>query len=169
MQSDAQSHEIPVYAVRRWLTGGLVNVWGNGMRTCVILLGIVLCYVSTNVQARAGCHYGDGRSFLTSSEPLSPNAHVRNFRFLGQWIYEAGEVKYVPWQGSPPCHGPECQAKRQAQPETGSPVSDTQRLPLVAWNCSATAIACSTICSLGLPSDSLAPFAGYPHEYEYPP
>lgn len=100
----------------------------------------------------------------------NPHGHARNFTFLGQWIYEGGEIKYVPWQGSPPCHGPNCRADdKRPLTTTGSPTQSVKRistatLPL-GWqqpnqfDALSSCLACS----------NLYPISGYPHEHEYPP
>lgn len=118
----------------------------------------------------AGCHYGDGRSFSSATDEHNPRGHARNFKFLGQWVYEGGEIKYVPWQGAPPCQGPNCHADDDHPLTSTIPASSTGKrispVTLLAdwqqanrFDALDSCIACS----------NLYPISGYPHEHEYPP
>ncbi len=50
---------------------------------------------------------------------------------MGQWVYERGEMKYVPWQGEAPCHGPNCRTDNPRPVSTSSPANLVQRVPVV--------------------------------------
>lgn len=135
----------------------------------VVVLAFVTSALASLDGLYAGCHYGDGRSFTQSMDEHNPRGHARNFTFLGQWIYEGGEIKYVPWQGAPPCQGPNCHADDDLPQTTTSSNSTVKRISPVtlgiAWQRAnrfeaiSSCIACS----------NLFPISGYPHEYEYPP
>ncbi len=73
----------------------------------VIFLGMV-----AQRPVSAGCHYGDSQ-FAKAIAAQDPHGHVRNFRFLGQLVYEGGDIKYVPWQATPRCQGPNCHADQR--------------------------------------------------------
>ena len=121
---------------------------------------------------RAGCHYRSlnrGDRFLGYSEQRDTATHVPSIRFLGQWVYEGGDIKYVPWQGAPPCHGPDCQANDDS-PVTSSlpPYRSLRNLPS-PMAASAPLLNLYSTATVHLETESLRAFAGYPHEFEYPP
>jgi len=169
MQNVAGKLEKPPGTCDRLPAYHRVRSFSCWLQACVAMLGCWICLGATSLEVQAGCHYGDGRSFLASSEPVSPHAHARNFRFLGQWIYEGGEIKYVSWQGSSPCHGPNCQAQRKPQSQTHAPVPTTQRLTQYAVDSPMLSFQSGNSQFLDWTSGSPSPFAGYPHEHEYPP
>jgi hypothetical protein len=111
---------------------------------------------------QAGCHY--------RSDGLATEAESNILNFFGQWIYEAGQFKHVPWQKAPPCRGPNCHGDDDRPPTTtSSPNSTVKRISsmtvTIDW-LSATPFDGLTGC---IASSNLFPVSGYPHEYEYPP
>lgn len=139
------------------------------LRACVFAL--VGCAVLMTGASRllAGCHYGDGRTFQQMKHSDNPREHARNFSFLGQWVYERGEIKYVPWQGNSPCHGPNCHADKPLPASTLTPVSSVTRLPSVIL----VILKSNSYLSDGragwLCHDDCTPLAGFVFEHEHPP
>ena len=133
----------------------------RALAACIALWSIALLSSSS---LHAGCHYGHGSDNSGSFD----EATERNFHFLGQWIYEGGEIKYVPWQGQAPCDGPNCRAKEQ-------PVTTSLPLNVSVRNCSLLSVASrlpldeSDSVAAFIALDDLRSFSGYPHEHEYPP
>lgn len=137
------------------------------MVLCLMVFVAALAFACKN--GYAGCHYGDGRSFNASKENHNPREHARNFKFMGQWIYEGGEIKYVPLQGALPCHGPNCHADENV-PETGVvPPTTVKRIPPVTFAITQQLSAHADLVACHLGSNTLRPLSGYPHEHEYPP
>ncbi len=73
----------------------------------IVLLCLSFC-------AREACYAECSFAHRTQDQSqLNSREHVRHFRFLGQWNYERGEIKYAAWNAhlSPQsCDGPNCQA-----------------------------------------------------------
>ncbi len=128
---------------------------------CGITLGL------TN-SASAGCDFGHPK--LSSSRHHDMGGYARSFRVLGQWIYEAGEIKYVAWQAEGTCDGPNCSGNQPPRPESsGMSLPQTQRIQ--------TSVACGRTQMQFTPpllvdvlrlKDAQA-LHGYPPAYEYPP
>jgi hypothetical protein len=115
-------------------------------------------------QLQAGCRYGDHVSGM-----IGANAnHADPFGFLGQWIYEGGMIKHVPWRGMPPCHGANCQADDR-MPATTAPASVSVRHTPVPLVFSPTGLAPFPSNVEWVAIANLKPNSGYPHEHEYPP
>jgi hypothetical protein len=142
---------------------------GQCLRMFVCALAWVATLIVVQAQVYAGCHYGDGRSFQSALQSDNPREHARNFQFLGQWIYEAGEIKYVPWQGAPPCQGPNCHADDPLPQSTSAPAPDSSRMPTVIFGMSLHEPVAADDGQRYLVSSELSPLKGYPHEHEYPP
>ncbi len=134
----------------------------------VVLIGSAVLVLGAS-QVLAGCHYGDGRSFDQKKNLENPREHARNFSFLGQWVYERGDMKYVPWQGAAPCHGPHCQADEPLPASTLTPTSTVTRiLSIILLPVKANPIHCDA--SAGwLCHEDCAPLPGFAFEHEHPP
>ena len=139
---------------------------------CVKFVGMVaiLGWLWIGADARqltAGCDHPAGA--INSQSGFQSAGYARNFQFLGRWIYEGGEVKYVPWEGSRPCQGPNCQADDVPGTDLAANTSLTVRsLP----------IACpAALRPPGRQPRSIdwlivlhgVPLSGFPSGFEYPP
>jgi hypothetical protein len=139
-----------------------------------LAMGLLFCLIALlNTESlRAGCHYSNSSRAaraLGSSEQQSASGHVRHIHFLGQWIYEAGEIKYVPWQGSPPCQGNNCQANDDSPVTSSLPPYRNARTVSSAVSDSVRLLDVGCRVTLVIEAQRLRAFAGYPHEFEYPP
>ena len=152
----------------------------RALTICITALVLICFGIINESDVYAGCHYGPaGRAqthrFNSSSQSAlfdsqSPQGHARDFQFLGQWIYEAGEIKYVPWQSSSPCKGPNCRVDKDPdQPSTNVPSQRVVRPLLLdfvvvkqSWHDP------SLLVGFVIAID-VSGFKGYPHEHEYPP
>jgi hypothetical protein len=97
--------------------GGLICCW----------LPLLVLVFSSGL-AEAGCHYGTSSYVQFEMSPALPSGHVRHFRFMGQWIYESGTIKYVPWERSLPCDGPLCRQSDDQPPRQMATPSDLHRI-----------------------------------------
>ncbi len=116
----------------------------------------------------AGCDFGHLK--LSSTRDHDIGGYARSFRVLGQWIYEAGEIKYVAWQAEGGCDGPNCSGNHPPQPESsGMSLPNTQRIQ-TSIACGRTQLQFTPPCVVAalLPKDAKA-LHGYPLAYEYPP
>lgn len=159
----AKQHDAPA----RFRAVRLSEHWTVRLVLCAVAFAVSA--VATVDNLYAGCHYGDGRSFTGSIADDNPHGHARNFTFLGQWIYEAGEIKYVPWQGAPPCQGPNCHADDPRPVTTGSPSQTVKRISPVTLTLPWQGAHRFDALDSCIASSNLFPISGYPHEYEYPP
>ena len=143
---------------------------GNAGR-CVKFVGMVAIlgwmWIGGGVrELTAGCDHYSGR--IESQSGLHPTGYARNVQFLGRWIYEGGEAKYVPWEGSAPCQGPNCQADDLPGPDMANNIPSARNLPVA--------------CQGALPLTKLqrqsndrlhilqgTPLSGFPSGFEYPP
>ena len=62
----------------------------------------------------AGCHFWPGSSHAATQ--IHSRDHARNFHFLGQWIYERGEMKYAAWSDDQPGESPNCHSDAPSVP-----------------------------------------------------
>lgn len=89
-------------------------------------------------KAWSGCQYGHQSTSLHWDAlhwdaKSNPRDHARSFRFLGQWVYERGEIKYEAWAHQQPCEGPFCRLDRSVPVSTGAiPASHRVDLPVLA-------------------------------------
>jgi hypothetical protein len=147
----------------------------SARRWIACALAFVATVLAGQVDLQAGCHYGRTKSnrgtgfYEQQAQSAHPRQHAREFTFLGQWIYEGGEIKYVPWQSEPLCHGPNCEADDEQAPITGAPSNIQLRISLDTLPTAELPAARPDGIFLCLASSSLFPLAGYPHEHEYPP
>lgn len=133
----------------------------------VLVVSAILMQGATRLMA--GCHYGDGRSSNQMKQSDNPREHARNFSFLGQWVYERGQIKYVPWQGSGPCNGPNCQAEKPLPVSTGAPASTVHRLPIVILTSTKSNPLSFDARAGWLCDEDCAPLSGFEFEHEHPP
>lgn len=130
---------------------------------------MVSCWTSGTLAARAGCHYGSAghRQFVRSDREVG--GHARDFQFLGQWIYEGGDIKYVPREDTTPCHGPNCQARKERPSNNASSQLDTHRtLRTLVLLTSEQVLVAGGVQTL-YPCQELRQLAGYPSRLEHPP
>ncbi len=139
------------------------------LRGFVFLLIASAMLLQGSTRLMAGCHYGDGRSVHHAKQSDNPREHARNFSFLGQWVYERGEIKYVPWQGSGLCDGPNCQAEKPRPVSTGAPANSLQRLPVVVVTSSKSSAFSFDGHGDWLCQEDCAPLSGFVFEHEHPP
>lgn len=132
----------------------------------VLVFGMLLIGLST--RAVAGCHYSDGRSFAHKHSD-NPREHARNFRFLGQWVYEKGEIKYVPWRAAQPCQGPHCRSEKPAPVTALVPSNSLQRLPTVLLIVVKASPFCFDSQTDWSGDEDREPLAGFAQELEHPP
>ena len=120
--------------------------------------------------ADAGCHYRHGAQGRADSDQDDSRGHVRNFRFLGQWVYEAGQVKYVRWQAEGKCTGPNCHADNDPLPVNGatSAVDSNRSHTTLMYSDDSRPKLKSSLC-FTLALQNVEAFRGYPHAIEYPP
>ena len=147
---------------------------------CSTVLLLICAGVIGDGSLYAGCHYGrPGHSqayrfkhaaHSADFNDQSSRGHARDFQFLGQWIYEAGEIKYVAWQSSAPCQGPNCHVNDDEDlPSTNAPAQRVVR-PLLLSGVAATQRWDDSLTLVGhIDFLNTCGFAGYPHEHEYPP
>lgn len=139
------------------------------LRSCFV--AVVICGVMVMGASRllAGCHYGDGRGHHGHVSD-NPREHARNFSFLGQWVYERGDIKYVPVQSNSPCQGPHCRADKPVPVSAVTPVSSAQRLPNVILLLSSKSNPFSVDGhNSWLCQDNWIPLTGFASELERPP
>lgn len=141
-------------AFLRWNVVGILTIFG-------------LAIAGTAPSASAGCDHPEIR--VGSRGDVNPSGYARTIRFIGSWIYEAGEAKYVPWEGSTPCQGPNC--GRDDSP--GSDITANTSPSLRGFN---DAGACSQHPPYEMPQSldcnfypQVVPLPGFPHDFEYPP
>lgn len=117
--------------------------------------------------AHAGCEYGHAPG--SSASAAQDGGTSSRALFLGKWIYEGGEFRFLPWQSLPPCSAPGCRGNDQV-PQTAS-------LPLRLEHSSGPFLsdAPETLDAQPDPLVGLLELAdllaieGYRHDYEYPP
>ncbi len=143
----------------------------RGLSARGVLLALVCWMVLLSLSSRAwaGCHFSDGRSFAQAKHSENPREHARNFRFLGQWVYEQGEIRYVPWRAGQACDGPNCHSEKPEPVSTIAPLSSVHRLPTVVLLISGSH-------NFGFESqvewlchDDGEPLCGFAFELEHPP
>lgn len=133
--------------------------------------GLLVAWLVTSgwsSQVLAGCHYSDGRTFATQHSD-NPRDHARNFKFLGQWVYEKGEIKYVAWRPEQPCHGPYCKTHKPVPVTTVAPSTSVQRLPTFLLVVIQPTVYCFDSQSDRWLSHDCEPLSGYAQELEHPP
>ncbi len=109
------------------------------------------------------------RPQVSGSETTKPNEHVRKFHFLGQWVFERGDFKYVAWQPDGKCHGPLCQASELPVPESGAaPSPSGERMPTVP-TLDSTLPGGTAAIAWGVSALEPAGQSGFPRTHEYPP
>ena len=150
-------------------TNQIQDLRGTALRGLILGLVGLAVLIGGASRLMAGCHYGDGRSFGQVKHSDNPREHARNFSFLGQWVYERGEIKYVPWQGNPPCHGPHCRAEKPLPVSTGAPVSSVHRLPSVILLSVKSNSFSADVFSDWLSHEDRSPRPGFAFEHEHPP
>lgn len=144
-----------------------------------MLLAIAGGFVDSSA-LHAGCRYsgsghasmhrgaGDATALQFESGHAKRNAPALHSR--GKWVYEAGEFRFLPWQSSKPCRGPDCGANDENDaPWTDASPQRSLRLPQLSldsgiehWH--------DPFAPIGVIDlfDACA-LAGFPLEREYPP
>ncbi len=137
------------------------------LRCAGALLIWLLVSWAAGSMAEAGCSYQYGGKHRASSQ-VDPRGHVRNFKFLGHWIFERGQIKYVKWHEDAPCDGPNCQIKEVPRPVSHTTAeSSLVRLSFglvepAAWPTPREAI----VSLISMVRVSISD--GHPHAHEYP-
>jgi hypothetical protein len=136
------------------------------VRLCCGALVMALCATMSH-QLHAGCHYvAAGKQQTVSADP---HGHARDFRFLGKWVYERGDIRYVAWESDGPCDGPNCQARKDMPPEFSFAPPDNVRISHSSLGSVANLVLTKPDCWSPLEiADSMA-VSGHPRGFEYPP
>lgn len=136
----------------------------RALQGCVATIVFFAFFGSATDNLQAGCNYRDGHRMNRAEAELDGS----KLSFLGHLIYEGGEFKVVPWQESPPCEGPNCQADEDPPTSAGTSSSPV-RLVATLFVCDARRMSIRTKTAKAISLNDLSPIAGYPHEHEYPP
>ena len=95
-------------SLKRDLRATSICVW---MRISVTAsIAVALWSVGAHV-TYAGCQHASVDSASPVGEHTNLSTHRRDFRSAWQWVYEAGQGKFMPVQKRPVCQGPHCQSK----------------------------------------------------------
>lgn len=146
----------------------------NALRWRAWAIAFLILGSASPATVLGACHYP---TYLASWMPVEgaqgiatpSKADERGLKLRGRWIYEKGHLQFVPWQGLPICHGPNCHADRDLPLTSGTPSTNSYRAgPMAAQS--------NAICHMqrlsiwqSFIADDLDPVAGYPHSSEYPP
>jgi hypothetical protein len=143
------------------------RVWGRAKIVAVVALSMLMSTVFGPSQARAGCEHPASR--ISGQSEFQPSGYARTFKFLGRWVYEGGEAKYVPWEGSKPCQGPNCHADDLPGPDIAADTSRLVRSSTVAGECSVASFRVDGTSLDAVLSLQASTLAGFPAGFEYPP
>jgi hypothetical protein len=118
--------------------------------------------------ASAGCNYGHAQESQFSS-PRAERGYARKLPTLGQWVYEAGQIKYVAPQPDGKCHGPNCSADSERHEDAGMSLPQRNRTHLNVAHFHADPHRILPGLVDAMPLEDAKASLGHPPAYEYPP
>lgn len=119
--------------------------------------------------ASAGCSYGHAEESGISNDSAKPPGYARHALKLGQWVYEAGQIKYVARRSEVPCHGPNCSADQLPSEDAGMSLPQLDRAHLGAAHLQRYSHRIIPGLIDAMPLEDAKAARGYPPAYEYPP